>query len=183
MPDDAGRDAAFYDHENEPRRHVADWGGDELFTRTPRRRTIHSGPPPRFRRPAPIDPIHRPGSESTGRFRVDGDDRGHDGSPEGLGPVGDGRSDGTIERDPQQRTARFARTESGATANTPPGRRTVVIAGRPDGVPRPPRDRRRRPRTVAERVGPRPERIVAWAFALGLLLILIAIATADAATI
>jgi hypothetical protein len=58
-----------------------------------------------------------------------------------------------------------------------------VISGRPDGVPRPPRDRRRPPRTVAERVGPRPERIVAWAFALGLLLILIAIATADAATV
>jgi hypothetical protein len=58
-----------------------------------------------------------------------------------------------------------------------------VIAGRPDGVPRAPRDRRRPPRTVAERVGPRPERIVAWAFALGLLLILIAVATADAATI
>ena len=43
MPDDAGRDAAFYDHENEPRRHVADWGGDELFTRMPRRRQVHAG--------------------------------------------------------------------------------------------------------------------------------------------
>ncbi|HWT25435.1 MAG TPA: hypothetical protein VN213_18165 [Solirubrobacteraceae bacterium] len=62
-------------------------------------------------------------------------------------------------------------------------RRTVVIEGRPDGVPRLLPERRRPPRTVAERVGPRPERIVAWAFALGLLLILIAIATADAATI
>jgi hypothetical protein len=32
---------------------------------------------------------------------------------------------------------------------------------------------------VHERLGPRPERIVAWAFALGVLLILIAIATAN----
>ena len=74
-------------------------------------------------------------------------------------------------------------TERPAGSAASGGRRTVVIAGRPDGMPRAPRDRQRRPRTVAERVGPRPERIVAWAFALGLLLILIAIATADAATI
>ena len=40
--------------------------------------------------------------------------------------------------------------------------------------------RRARP---AEWIGPRPERIVGWAFALGLLLILIAITTADAATV
>jgi hypothetical protein len=57
-----------------------------------------------------------------------------------------------------------------------------VIAGRPDAEPRPLPQRLRGPKTVAERVGPRPERIVAWAFALGLLLILIAVATADAAT-
>ena len=44
-------------------------------------------------------------------------------------------------------------------------------------------ERRRPARTPAEWVGPRPERIVGWAFALGLLLILIAISTADAATL
>jgi hypothetical protein len=61
------------------------------------------------------------------------------------------------------------------------GRRTVKIGGRPaefHGTPA--RARRRPPRTVHERLGPRPERIAAWAFALGLLLILIAIATANA---
>src|SRR5215207_6694016 len=69
----------------------------------------------------------------------------------------------------------------------PNGRRTTVITGRPEGTPRAlslvPAERRRPPRTPAEWIGPRPERIVAWAFALGLLLILIAITTADAATL
>jgi hypothetical protein len=69
----------------------------------------------------------------------------------------------------------------------PNGRRTTVITGRPERAPRPlsvvPAERRRPPRTPAEWIGPRPERIVAWAFALGLLLILIAISTADAATL
>jgi hypothetical protein len=32
-------------------------------------------------------------------------------------------------------------------------------------------------------IGPRPERLVAWAFVLGLLLVMIAISTADAATV
>ena len=74
MPDDAGRDAAFYDHENEPRRHVVDWGADDLFTRMPRRRTVHTPPPPRTRRPAPLDPVHRSGTEPAGRFeRLDGE--------------------------------------------------------------------------------------------------------------
>jgi hypothetical protein len=61
------------------------------------------------------------------------------------------------------------------------GRRTVKIGGRPGEFQT--RPRRRPPRTVHERLGSRPERIAAWAFALGLLLILIAVATANAATI
>jgi hypothetical protein len=61
------------------------------------------------------------------------------------------------------------------------GRRTVKIGGRPaEFHGSPARARQRPPRTVHERLGPRPERIAAWAFALGLLLILIAIATANA---
>ena len=64
------------------------------------------------------------------------------------------------------------------------GRRTTVITGRPERAPRPvsrARAERRRPRrTPAEWIGSSPERIVAWAFVLGLLLILIAISTADA---
>jgi hypothetical protein len=55
------------------------------------------------------------------------------------------------------------------------GRRTVKIGGRPaEFHPTP-----RRSRTVHERLGPRPDRIAAWAFALGILLILIAVATAN----
>jgi hypothetical protein len=58
------------------------------------------------------------------------------------------------------------------------GRRTVKIGGRPAEFYSAP-GRRRPSRAVHERVGPRPDRIAAWAFALGLLLILIAIATAS----
>jgi hypothetical protein len=61
------------------------------------------------------------------------------------------------------------------------GRRTVKIGGRPAEFYGPPaRARQRPPRSVHERLGPRPERIAAWAFALGLLLILIAIVTSHA---
>ena len=58
------------------------------------------------------------------------------------------------------------------------GRRTVKIGGRPGELQASP-VRRRPPRTVSERLGPRPDRVAAWAFALGLLLILIALATAN----
>jgi hypothetical protein len=62
----------------------------------------------------------------------------------------------------------------------PAGRRTKVITGHPGGAPRPlpTVPAARRPgRTTADWIGPRPERIVGWAFALGLLLILIALLT------
>jgi len=63
---------------------------------------------------------------------------------------------------------------------TQEGRRTVKIGGRPAEFYGPPaRARQRPPRTMHERLGPRPERIAAWAFALGLLLILIAVATSN----
>jgi hypothetical protein len=79
--------------------------------------------------------------------------------------------------------------ESGALIEPEPAvRPTKVITGHPGEAPRPlpvvRSDRhRRRSRTPADWIGPRPERIVGWAFALGLLLILIAITTADAATV
>jgi hypothetical protein len=60
------------------------------------------------------------------------------------------------------------------------GRRTVKIGGRPGELQASP-VRRRPPRTVSEKLGARPDRVAAWAFALGLLLILIAVATANAA--
>ena len=80
--------------------------------------------------------------------------------------------------------AEWERALESPAERAPNGRRTTVITGRPEGAPRPlslvPAERRRPSRTPAEWIGPRPERIVAWAFVLGLLLILIAISTADA---
>jgi hypothetical protein len=57
------------------------------------------------------------------------------------------------------------------------GRRTVKIGGRPAEFH--PSAARRSSRTIHERLGPRPDRIAAWAFVLGILLILIAVATAS----
>jgi hypothetical protein len=55
----------------------------------------------------------------------------------------------------------------------------VRIAGRPEGSLEATRARRHRPsRTAHERVGARPDRLAAWAVALGMLLILIALLTA-----
>jgi hypothetical protein len=53
-------------------------------------------------------------------------------------------------------------------------RRTIVIGARAAQ----PAARRRPPRTTVERIGPRPDRIVAYAVALGVLLILIAVLSA-----
>jgi hypothetical protein len=73
-----------------------------------------------------------------------------------------------------------ARHDGGVVRGTQAGRRTVKIGGRPAEFYGPPaRARQRPPRSFHERVGPRPERIAAWAFALGMLLILIAILTAN----
>jgi hypothetical protein len=58
---------------------------------------------------------------------------------------------------------------------TPKPRRTVVIGGHPDKLPAP--RPRRPPRTAVERLGSSPDRIMAYAVALGLLLILIAVLT------
>jgi len=69
------------------------------------------------------------------------------------------------------------RAELDTVAHPAEGRRTVVIRGRGAEPSRPSR-RERPPRTVGERLGPRPDRLAAWAVALGVLLILIAILTA-----
>ena len=60
-------------------------------------------------------------------------------------------------------------------SDEPRERRTVVISGHPGGLPmaRPARP----PKTAIERVGTRPDRIVAYAVALGFLLVLIAVLT------
>jgi hypothetical protein len=59
-----------------------------------------------------------------------------------------------------------------------PGRHLAVVSGAPAAAPAP-RDARRRPRRrVAHVVGPRPDRVAAWAVALGFLLVLAAILSA-----
>jgi hypothetical protein len=80
---------------------------------------------------------------------------------------------------------RFAEEPPASTRSEPDGiarggiegRRTVKIGGRPAEFH--PSPARRSSRTIHERLGPRPDRIAAWAFALGILLILIAVATAN----
>jgi hypothetical protein len=54
-------------------------------------------------------------------------------------------------------------------------RRTIKISGHPDRLPAP--RTQRPPRTAVERIGHRPDRIVAYAVALGFLLVLIAVLT------
>jgi thiol:disulfide interchange protein len=61
-------------------------------------------------------------------------------------------------------------------AAVPSGRRTVRITGQP--VPA-----RRRRSARANQIQARPDRIVLWAFLLGLFLVFMAVATANAATL
>ena len=56
----------------------------------------------------------------------------------------------------------------------------MKIGGRPEGAGFHQGPQRRRPRGAAERIGPRPDRLAAYAVALGVLLILIAILTTQA---
>jgi hypothetical protein len=64
-----------------------------------------------------------------------------------------------------------------ADHRAPNGRRTVTVTGRPDSLAV-----RRRPAPTLEQrfVGSNPERIAAYAFALGILLIVIAFLSANA---
>jgi hypothetical protein len=76
-------------------------------------------------------------------------------------------------------SARLARPTEAVVRGAQGGRRTVKIGGRPGEIPRNVNRPRRPPRTVGERLGARPDRVAAWAFALGLVLILVAILTAS----
>jgi hypothetical protein len=210
MPEHASRFIGLYDQQNENR--IPDWGGDELFTRMPSRPAVDNAPAPRFRPSlALVDaPGERrstpPGDEWTGprerraprpaeeAVRERAERLGLSVIEDATGPGGEPEVD---EESPGAAAARrwdesFG-TDEWDSALDPPrerapnGRRTTVITGRPEGAPRPlslvPAERRRPARTPTEWIGKRPERIVAWAFVLGLLLILIAISTADAATL
>jgi hypothetical protein len=167
MPEHTTREQrVLYDHETPeaPRRRVSDdWCTDESFPRVRGRRfaRTHEGPPRARRRPV--------------------EDWGAD---EAFEP--------RVERDPEDLVAAAesarAQTEEFVSVDAPEpevvheGRRTIRINGRPGEVseiaPFTSAARRRRPpRTVEERLAGDPTRIIAWAFALGILLILIAILT------
>jgi hypothetical protein len=207
MPEHASRFAGLYDQQNENR--IPDWGGDDLFTRMPSPPAVDDAPAPRFRPSlALVDtPQERrrtpPGEEWTGpreRRRSGSADEAMRERADRLGisviesgetpdHAAAGESPGAVAA--RQWEAEHASSWDGALEpppeRAPNGRRTTLITGRPEGAPRPlslvPPERRRPRRAPAEWIGPRPERIVAWAFVLGLLLILIAISTADAATL
>jgi hypothetical protein len=94
--------------------------------------------------------------------------------------LGDGPDRDLADDPPPPRpAARMATVDAPVPPAAPGERRTIRIGGRPEGSLEATRARRRRPpRTAHERVGARPDRVAAWAVALGLLLILIAVLSA-----
>jgi hypothetical protein len=160
--------ADLYDHEQEPsagrrRREAPDWGGDDLFTGTPRRRRFERAP--RGEHPARLrDTMEHPVQRRTGQ-RARRPDLAN---LVDLGELGD-----LLAPPAETPPAGPAPSE----ARRPAGRRTVTITGHPDATA----VRRRPAPTMDERlIGSRPERIAAYAFGLGMLLILIAFLTANA---
>jgi hypothetical protein len=194
MSEHASRAAAPFDQFEDEHR-IADWGGDELFTRMPRPRAVDDAPPPRFQAASVSAAPRR--ERSLALVEPPADLR-RDREADGSAAADDRRrASGSGEQAMRERAERLGLSvvepthrwdESGTMIEPEPaGRRTKVITGHPGGAPRPlptvRTERRRPPRTPAEWIGARPERIVAWAFVLGLILILVAISTADAATV
>jgi hypothetical protein len=167
MPEHMTREKrVLYDHESAevPRRRVADdWGIDESFPRVRGRRfaRTHEGPPRARRRP-----VEDWGADEAFEPPVEQD-------PEDLVAAAESA---------RAQTEEFVSVDAPAPQVVQEGRRTIRINGRPGEVseiaPFTSTARRRRPpRTVEERLAGDPTRIIAWAFALGLILILIAILT------
>jgi hypothetical protein len=202
MPDHEARGRAVYDHTTDDprpagrrRRPAADWGvGEEIFDRLPSRRFAHSrGGVDDGRRTIVIGEPDEAAPEDEAeidefatreealRAREEhealwGGDEAFVGGEQLAGDEAFSLRAGHEGRALEEPLAGGARFAHGGQ----PGRRTVKIGGRPgeigSSLDRP--QRRRPPRTVQERLGPRPDRVAAWAFALGLVLILIAVATA-----
>jgi hypothetical protein len=171
MPEHATRDQrVLYDHESDaPRRRPADdWGIDESFPRVRGRRfaRAHEGPARSRRRPV----------EDWGADDTFG--RAEPAAPEAAAapPV-------EAEAPTREETIVAEVVNAPEPEVVSDGRRTIRVNGRPGEVseiaPFTSTARRRRPPpTVEERLAGDPTRIIAWAFALGLLLILIALLTA-----
>lgn len=143
---------------------VADWGGDELFNHPPRRRFARAGAASHARRPS-ASPI------TSHQLR-----RNADSGPAPARP-GDRRAD-SIHEDGAWSASHGLGLDPRITIYEP----DADLALRTDDA-RAARDRRRPRRSVDDHVGARPDRIAAWAFALGLMLILLAVGTADAAMV
>jgi hypothetical protein len=187
------------------RRQVADWGvGEEIFDHMPGRRferrphqDIPRGDAADGRRTivietgedVPATPVQPAADEFSSREEALRAREAHDRVWDGDEPfVGESDVD-----DVQTEVAEFVAVdfphaeaaspaeEDGIVRGGVEGRRTVKIGGRPaEWHGSPARARHRPPRAMHERLGPRPDRVAMWAFALGILLILIAIATGNA---
>jgi hypothetical protein len=182
MPENARRSEAGLFDQFEDDHRIADWGGDDLFTRMPRPRPVDDAPAPRFRPSlAAADPAPPP------RRALTLVEPAEDLPAEEPQRTGEEAMRERAERLGIALVEPSHRFDESGSLIEPATRPTKVITGRPGESPRSlpavRAERRRPPRTPAEWVGARPERIMAWAFALGLLLILIAITTADAATV
>jgi hypothetical protein len=187
------RDLYDYEHDDvrssggRRRRPVADWGvGDDVFEQMPRRRFSRSVEGPARERRS----VGHPDAQDrrvSGEAPLSGDrrrtiviDRPED-LPSEIAAV---TADRDIDDEPApagaiDRSGNGDHAEGAVPAAPPAQRRTVRIAGRPEGSLEATRARRHRPsRTAHERVGARPDRLAAWAVALGMLLILIALLTA-----
>ena len=196
-PEHEARSRALYDHEqDEPRgrrrRAVADWGvSEDVFDRMPGPRFSRRGAEPRRREEAPRARFVRDDSPRGGDAWRDDDEATVDewldeAVYEDEQPVS---RTIVIEREPDLDAEILAESEPEPYVDeplpqeyaprghvAPNGRRTFVIGGHPDRMPV---ARTRPPRTAIERIGPRPDRIVGYAVALGVLLILIAILTSS----
>ena len=187
------------------RRPVADWGvGEEMFDHMPGRRferrpghepgiprggaedgrrTIRIGedaepPPLDDKRPAePVDEAFASREEAL-RAREEheaiwGGDEPFADAVEAPADEPEVRADEPAEPAPAPAVGERAAPHVAPRGEQRDGRRTVRIGGRPGEFATPPR--RRPPRTMDERIGSRPDRVAAWAFALGILLILVAL--------
>jgi hypothetical protein len=196
------RDLYDYEHDDprsaggRRRRPVADWGvGDDVFEHMPRNRFSRAAEgPPRERRFAPRSetaerrgaPEHEqaPKPEQPAAPEAPAADVPRGRADDGRRTIRIGRPEDvpseiaaiTADRDIDDEPAPAPAADTAEPPLAPGERRTIRIGGRPEGSLEATRAQRRRPpRTAHERVGARPDRVAAWAVALGVLLILIAI--------
>jgi hypothetical protein len=174
---------SLYDHEADAelqlggRRKVADWGADDLFHHTPRRRRSPASLAARERRLS--GPVGGEGSvhhleeanreAAIRRFERESAERRPEAASASAVVT-------RIEEAPSYvADMPVEPVEAERAVSAAVGRRTVAITGRPEKQAA---LRRRPPRTVEERIGSRPDRMAAWAVGMGMLLIFLAILTA-----